>query len=97
MHHACFYVRLIVMDRSAKGVGAKAERDDVEVVVISRQGAMDAVASGRVQDAKTVRLLQHLALLECYLACSNGSINPQSPGTSHLNLPVGQMWQLVRR
>jgi nudix-type nucleoside diphosphatase (YffH/AdpP family) len=50
--------------RAGKGGGVAAEGEDVQVVVVPFQEALDMVADGRIVDAKTIILLQHLALLK---------------------------------
>ena len=49
--------------RAGKG-GGVAEGEDVQVVVLSFQEAMDMIVRGEIRDAKTIIALQHLALLK---------------------------------
>jgi nudix-type nucleoside diphosphatase (YffH/AdpP family) len=44
------------------GGGLEEEGEDTQVVTIPFQAAMDMIASGEIQDAKTILALQHLAL-----------------------------------
>jgi nudix-type nucleoside diphosphatase (YffH/AdpP family) len=56
--------------RAGKGGGVAAEGEDVQAVVLPFQEALDMVASGQIVDAKTIILLQHLALLKAGKASS---------------------------
>ncbi len=47
---------------SGTGGGVAAEGEDTQVVVLPLAEAMDKVARGEIQDAKTILALQHLAL-----------------------------------
>lgn len=49
-------------DRISAGGGHAAEGEDIEVVEMSLADALAAIRDGRIVDAKTVILLQHLAL-----------------------------------
>lgn len=49
-------------DRVAEGGGAAEEGEDIEVLEMPFDAAMAMVASGVICDAKTIMLLQHLAL-----------------------------------
>jgi nudix-type nucleoside diphosphatase (YffH/AdpP family) len=49
-------------DRHGEGGGNFEEGEEIEVVELQLDRAMDMVASGEIADAKTVILLQHLAL-----------------------------------
>ena len=51
-------------DKVSDGGGHPAEGEDIEVVEISLSEALAAVADGRIVDAKTIMLLQHLRLVE---------------------------------
>ena len=45
--------------RTTLGGGNYAEGEDIEVLELTIEDAMDAVASGEIQDGKTIMLLQH--------------------------------------
>ncbi len=49
-------------DRVGSGGGAVEEGEDIEVLELTIDEAMDWVADGRIRDAKTVILVQHAAL-----------------------------------
>jgi len=49
---------------AAGGGGIAAEGEDIQVVVIPFAEALDLVARGEIQDAKTIIALQHLALVK---------------------------------
>lgn len=49
-------------DRVAEGGGAAEEGEDIEVLELPFETAMAMVASGEICDAKTIMLLQHMAL-----------------------------------
>jgi nudix-type nucleoside diphosphatase (YffH/AdpP family) len=49
-------------DRLDQGGGLEAEGEDIEVLELPLDDALAKVASGEIHDAKTVILLQHLAL-----------------------------------
>ena len=49
-------------DRVAEGGGREDEAEDIEVLEMRLEEAMAMVASGKIRDAKTVILLQHLTL-----------------------------------
>ena len=50
-------------DRIAAGGGHVHEGEDIEVLELPLQAALDMVASGTIQDGKTIMLLQHAALV----------------------------------
>ncbi len=50
-------------DRIAAGGGHVHEGEDIEVLELPLQAALDMVASGAIQDGKTIMLLQHAALV----------------------------------
>jgi nudix-type nucleoside diphosphatase (YffH/AdpP family) len=56
-------------DRVRAGGGVVEEGEDIEVIEMPLTEALAAIASGRIQDGKTIMLLQHVALV---LAKSNG-------------------------
>ncbi|KRC20788.1 GDP-mannose pyrophosphatase [Acidovorax sp. Root217] len=56
-------------DRVRAGGGVVEEGEDIEVIEMPLAEALAAIASGRIQDGKTIMLLQHVALV---LAKSNG-------------------------
>ncbi len=49
-------------DQTTKGGGVAAEGEDIQIVALPLGEAMDMVARGQIQDAKTIVALQHLAL-----------------------------------
>jgi nudix-type nucleoside diphosphatase (YffH/AdpP family) len=49
-------------DRVSDGGGHPDEGEDIEVIEMHLDGALAAIAEGRIIDAKTIMLLQHLAL-----------------------------------
>lgn len=49
-------------DRVRAGGGVVEEGEDIEVIEMPLTDALDAIASGRIQDGKTIMLLQHAAL-----------------------------------
>jgi nudix-type nucleoside diphosphatase (YffH/AdpP family) len=48
--------------RVTGGGGDAAEGEDIEVLELPLDGALDMIASGEIQDGKTIMLLQHAAL-----------------------------------
>ncbi len=50
--------------RTGEGGGAESEGEDIEVLHIPLEEALQMVSDGRIRDAKTVILLQDLALRE---------------------------------
>ncbi|MDP4074091.1 NUDIX domain-containing protein [Acidovorax sp. A1169] len=56
-------------DRVQAGGGLAQEGEDIEVIEMPLAEALAAIASGRIQDGKTIMLLQHVALV---LAKNNG-------------------------
>jgi len=59
---ACFTGTYARHDQAAEGGGARDEGEDIEVLHIPFGEALAMVRDGRISDAKTVVLLQHLAL-----------------------------------
>ena len=49
-------------DRVSRGGGVEEEGEDIEVLEWPLERALQAVASGEIMDAKTIMLLQYLAL-----------------------------------
>ncbi len=49
-------------DRTGQGGGLKGEGEDIEVLEPSFEAALAMIADGRIVDAKTIMLLQHLRL-----------------------------------
>lgn len=49
-------------DKKTKGGGDYTEGEDIEVIEVSLNQAMQMVGSGDIRDAKTIILLQHLAI-----------------------------------
>jgi nudix-type nucleoside diphosphatase (YffH/AdpP family) len=58
----CFTAQYSPTDRISAGGGAASEGEDIEVVELSLEDAFAAVGDGRIIDAKTIMLLQHLML-----------------------------------
>ncbi|WP_187971877.1 NUDIX domain-containing protein [Aquibium microcysteis] len=58
----CFTARYSPADRISAGGGAASEGEDIEVVELSLRDAFAAVSDGRIIDAKTIMLIQHLML-----------------------------------
>jgi GDP-mannose pyrophosphatase NudK len=50
-------------DRISAGGGDVAEGEDIEVIELSLVSALQMIATGAIQDGKTIMLLQHAALL----------------------------------
>jgi nudix-type nucleoside diphosphatase (YffH/AdpP family) len=48
-------------DRVQEGGGLRAEGEDIEVIEMPLQEALEGIADGRICDAKTIMLLQHVA------------------------------------
>lgn len=48
--------------KKSKGGGAADEQEEIEVLEIRMEGALDMIDSGEIKDAKTIMLLQHLRL-----------------------------------
>lgn len=61
---ACFTARFSPADRISEGGGHPAEGEDIEVVEMPLDDAAAAIRDGRVIDAKTILLIQHLLLEE---------------------------------
>ena len=59
---ALFTARYSPADQVSSGGGAEEEGEDIEVLEIGLDEAMEMVRSGDIKDAKTVILLQHLKL-----------------------------------
>ena len=57
-----FIGRYTTSDRVSHGGGNKAEGEDIEVLELDIDDALKMVASGEIQDGKTIMLLQHAAL-----------------------------------
>lgn len=51
-------------DRISDGGGSPAEGEDIEVLEMTLDAALAAVAAGQIIDAKTIMLIQHLKLAE---------------------------------
>ena len=56
--------------RTGAGGGVAEEGEDLEVVEMPLQAALDAVERGEIVDAKTIMLLQYVALRETAGACA---------------------------
>jgi nudix-type nucleoside diphosphatase (YffH/AdpP family) len=59
---ACFTARYSSADRMSDGGGHPDEGEDIEVVEMSLDEAYRAIHDGRIIDAKTILLIQHLML-----------------------------------
>jgi len=59
---ACFTARYSAADRLSDGGGHVDEGEDIEVVEMSLDDAYGAIHDGRIIDAKTIILIQHLML-----------------------------------
>lgn len=49
-------------DKVSQGGGIKAEGEDIEVLELTLDDALEGIASGRIVDAKTIMLLYHVTL-----------------------------------
>lgn len=58
-----FVAEVDELDRRHAGGGDASEGEDIEVVELKLDEALQHVADGRIQDGKTIMLLQHAALL----------------------------------
>jgi nudix-type nucleoside diphosphatase (YffH/AdpP family) len=58
----CFVAEYSPQQRTGKGGGVEDEGEDIEVLEMSFDHALAAIASGEIRDAKTVMLLQYAAL-----------------------------------
>ena len=58
----CFTAAYTPADRISEGGGAASEGEDIEVVELSLEDALAAIGDGRIIDAKTIMLVQHLVL-----------------------------------
>lgn len=58
----CFIGEYTPQDRIAKGGGLREEGEDIEVLEMDFHAAYAMIADGRIQDGKTIMLLQHAAL-----------------------------------
>jgi nudix-type nucleoside diphosphatase (YffH/AdpP family) len=59
---ACFTARYSRSDRISGGGGHAEEGEDIEVVEMTLDDAFGAIGDGRIIDAKTIMLIQHLAI-----------------------------------
>jgi ADP-ribose pyrophosphatase len=57
-----FMAEVDSQQRAGKGGGVKAEGEDIQIVVVPFQEAMEMLYRGEIQDAKTIIALQYLAL-----------------------------------
>lgn len=78
---AFFKARYRSGDQKTDGGGACAEGEDIEVIEVSLHEAMMMVETGEVRDAKTIILLQHLAIEELQKKVASGAVRRR--GTSH--------------
>lgn len=58
----CFIAEVDESMKVSGGGGAKSEQENIEVLEVSFSEAMDMISDNRIQDAKTIMLIQHLAL-----------------------------------
>lgn len=58
----CFIAEYSPKDRISAGGGAACEGEDIEVVELPLEDAFAAIGNGRIIDAKTIMLIQHLIL-----------------------------------
>ena len=58
----CFTAEYTPQDRISEGGGAAGEGEDIEVVEIRLEDAVAAIGDGRIIDAKTIMLIQHVFL-----------------------------------
>lgn len=58
----CFTAEYTPEDRMSDGGGAAGEGEDIEVLELSLDDAFAAIGDGRIIDAKTIMLIQHLVL-----------------------------------
>jgi len=58
-----FVAEYAAQDRVAAGGGDIAEGEDIEVLELPLAAALQMIASGAIQDGKTIMLLQHAALI----------------------------------
>lgn len=63
-------------DRVSPGGGIAAEGEDIEVLEMDFDAAMDGIARGEIRDAKTIMLLQHAALT----VFGQGGTQPRNDG-----------------
>jgi nudix-type nucleoside diphosphatase (YffH/AdpP family) len=59
---ACFTARYSPADRIGEGGGHPDEGEDIEVVEMALDDAFAAIGDGRIVDAKTIMLVQHVML-----------------------------------
>jgi len=50
-------------ERAGAGGGDVAEGEDIELIELRLQRALEMIAGGAIQDGKTIMLLQHAALV----------------------------------
>lgn len=58
----CFIAEVDESMKVSKGGGAETEQENIEVLEVSFKDAMNMIRDKRIQDAKTIMLIQHLAL-----------------------------------
>jgi nudix-type nucleoside diphosphatase (YffH/AdpP family) len=58
----CFTAEYAPQDRVSEGGGAASEGEDIEVLELTLEDAFAAIGDGRIIDAKTIMLVQHLVL-----------------------------------
>jgi nudix-type nucleoside diphosphatase (YffH/AdpP family) len=58
----CFVARYSPLDRISDGGGSATEGEDIEVLELPLEDAYAAALDGRIIDAKTIMLIQHLML-----------------------------------
>jgi nudix-type nucleoside diphosphatase (YffH/AdpP family) len=58
----CFTAGYVEADRISEGGGAEQEGEDIEVLEMTLEDAFAATRDGRILDAKTIMLIQHLVI-----------------------------------
>src|SRR5690606_18259963 len=58
----CFTAEYTPADRISEGGGTASEGEDIEVIELTLADAIAAIGDGRINDAKTIMLIQHLVL-----------------------------------
>lgn len=58
-----FIAEYEAFDRISSGGGDASEGEDIEVIEMTLQRALEMIRSGEIEDGKTIMLLQHVALM----------------------------------